>query len=32
MSGTIIQTVIWLAAAGVLMVFLRRRRTRRTQQ
>jgi hypothetical protein len=32
MNGTMIQTIIWLAAGGILLVFLRRRRSRRTQQ
>ena len=31
MNATLIQTVIWLAAGGILLVFLRRRRGRRTQ-
>ncbi len=31
MSDTLIQTVIWLGAGGVLFIFLKRRKTRRTQ-
>ncbi len=31
MSSTLIQTLIWLFAGGVLLVFLKRRRSRRTQ-
>jgi hypothetical protein len=31
MSETLIQTVIWLAAGGALLFFLKRRRARRTQ-
>jgi hypothetical protein len=29
--NTVIQSGIWLTAAGILLVFLRRRRGRRTQ-
>ena len=29
MSNTILQTVIWVAAGGILLVFLKRRRSRR---
>jgi hypothetical protein len=32
MSQTIIQAVIWLGAGGALLIFLKRRRSRRTQQ
>ncbi len=32
MSSTVIQTLVWLGAGGVLLVFLKRRRSRRTQQ
>jgi hypothetical protein len=32
MSPTVIQAAIWIGAAGVLLVFLKRRRSRRTQQ
>ena len=29
MSNTILQTVIWVAAGGILLIFLKRRRSRR---
>jgi hypothetical protein len=32
MNDTLLQGLIWLGAFGVLFTFLRRRRTRRTQQ
>jgi hypothetical protein len=32
MSDTLVQALVWLGAFGVLFTFLRRRRTRRTQQ
>ena len=32
MNNTIIQSVIWLSAGGLLFLFMRRRRSRRTQQ
>ena len=32
MNGTLVQGLMWLGAFGVLFSFLRRRRTRRTQQ
>lgn len=32
MSTTIIQSVIWLSAGGLLFLFMRRRRGRRAQQ
>jgi hypothetical protein len=32
MNDTLVQGLIWLGAFGVLFTFLRRRRTRRTQQ
>lgn len=32
MNGTVLQGLVWLGAFGVLFTFLRRRRTRRTQQ
>ncbi len=31
MNDTLIQTVIWLAAGGALLFFLKRRRSRRAQ-
>jgi hypothetical protein len=31
MSNTLLQTLMWLAAGGILLVFLKRRRSRRTQ-
>ena len=30
MNDTIIQTVIWVAAGGLMVLFLKRRRSRRT--
>ena len=32
MSTTIVQSLIWLSAGGLLFLFMRRRRSRRTQQ
>lgn len=32
MSNTIVQSLIWLSAGGLLFLFMRRRRSRRTQQ
>jgi hypothetical protein len=32
MTDTLVQSLIWLGAFGVLFTFLRRRRTRRLQQ
>jgi hypothetical protein len=32
MNGTLVQGLMWLGAFGVLFSFLRRRKTRRTQQ
>jgi len=31
MGNTLMQSLIWLGAGGVLFVFLKRRRSRRTQ-
>lgn len=32
MSETIIQAGIWLAAGGIMVIFLKRRRSRRSEQ
>jgi hypothetical protein len=32
MNTTIVQSLIWLSAGGLLFLFMRRRRGRRTQQ
>jgi hypothetical protein len=32
MTGTLVQGLMWLGAFGVLFTFLRRRKTRRTEQ
>jgi hypothetical protein len=32
MNDTIVQSLIWLSAGGLLFLFMRRRRSRRTSQ